>query len=116
MAKPQVPRTDIKIEDNSWIRWFTTISDRSVNLLTFTATIAPALVAANITAEQTLTVSGLLLDDIMISSSYPTHDAGIVVYNVRVTADDQVKINYGNVTAGGITPTSQVYTFYIIRK
>jgi len=115
MAKPQVPKTAVDVNDNSWVRWFSTISDQSIQIIRFTPTLAPALVAANSSAEQTLPVAGLRLDDVVVALSYVTHDVGVVVYNPRVTAVDTLALSFANTTGGGITPTSQIYTIHIIR-
>lgn len=83
-----------------------------------TATLSPALVAANTTAEQSFTVSGVVLaTDDCINVRKPTHQAGLGIVNARVTADNTINIVFSNNTGGGITPTaSEAYAFFIWRS
>lgn len=82
-----------------------------------TATISPALVAANTTAEQTFTVSGVALaTDECMGVVKPTAQAGLGIVGWRVSADNTVAITFSNNTGGNITPTaSQTYSFFIWR-
>lgn len=81
------------------------------------ATLSPAEVAINTTAEQTFTVPGLRLTTDMIAGiSKPTAQAGLGIVGARVTANDTIGITFANVTAGAITPTaSQVYLIQVAR-
>lgn len=81
----------------------------------FTATLTPAQVAANTTAEQTFAVTGVATGD-AVSVSKPTAQAGLGIVGCRVSATNQVAITFSNNTASPITPTAgQVYTFGVIR-
>jgi hypothetical protein len=78
-------------------------------------TLSPALVAANTTAEQTFSVTGLKVGD-YVDVNKPTAQAGLGVVGFRVSAADTLAITFSNNTAGGITPTaSQVYTLCVVR-
>lgn len=80
-------------------------------------TISPALVAANTTAEQTFTCTGLVVaTDTIIGVSKPTAQAGLGIVGWRCSADNTVAITFSNNTVGGITPTAaQVYTVFAHR-
>ena len=79
------------------------------------ATLSPAEVAINTTAEQTFTVNGLKTGD-FVSVSKPTAQAGLGIVGVRVSAANTLAITFANVTGGAITPTaSQVYTLNVTR-
>jgi hypothetical protein len=79
------------------------------------ATLSPALVAANTSAQQTFTVPGLQLGD-YVNVNKPTAQAGLAIVGVRVSAADTLAITFGNFTASGITPTaSEVYTIFWAR-
>ncbi len=54
------------------------------------------------TAEQTVTVPGLEVGD-MVSVSKPTAQAGLGVVGVRVSAKDTLAITFNNPTASGVT-------------
>lgn len=74
-----------------------------------TSTISPASVAANTTVEQTFTLTGLQLGDI-ISVTKPTTQAGLAIGNARVTAANTYGITFINNTGSPIVPTaSEVY-------
>jgi hypothetical protein len=83
----------------------------------FNLTLSPASVAPNTSAEQTFSTTGigLLTTDIVLVQK-PTSQAGLVLGGSRVSAADQLAINFGNLTASTITPTaSQVYTVAVFR-
>jgi hypothetical protein len=68
-------------------------------------TISPAQVAANTTAEQTFTVSGLAVGDVVFVNK-PTAQAGLGIAGVRVSAANTLAITFVNATASPITPTA----------
>jgi hypothetical protein len=75
----------------------------------YDVTLSPVLVAANTTAEQTFTVTGLKTTSLVVINK-PTAQAGLGIVGVRVSAADTLAITFSNNTASGITPTaSQVY-------
>lgn len=78
----------------------------------YTATLSPAIVAANTTAEQLFTVTGVKTSDMVVVNK-PTAQAGLGIVGIRVSAANQVGITFSNNTAAGITPTaSEVYSFF----
>lgn len=81
------------------------------------ATLSPAQVNANTTAEQTFTVPGIRLDTDMVGAvSKPTAQAGLGIVGWRVTADNTLGITFSNNTGSAITPTaSQVYLIQVLR-
>ena len=84
----------------------------------YTLTASPVSVAANTSAEQTFTVTGLLTSfDEVFGIVKPTHQAGLLVGNCRVSADNQIAIQFANITASPIVPTaSEVYSIYVWRR
>jgi len=68
-----------------------------------------ASVAANTTAEQTFTVTGLRLGD-MVLVSKPSLSAGLGLVNARVSANDTLALTFSNSTAGAIDPAAETYT------
>lgn len=70
--------------------------------------LTPASVGANTTAEQTFTVPGVAVGD-SVDVNKPSHQVGLSVGNVRVSAANQVAIEFVNTTAGAIVPTSEQY-------
>jgi hypothetical protein len=68
-------------------------------------TISPASVANATTAEQTFTVNGLQLGDI-VSVTKPTTQAGLGIVNSRVSAANTLAVTFANTTAATITPTA----------
>lgn len=78
--------------------------------------LTPAAVAANTTAEQTFTVTGLAVGDVVVGINKPTNQAGLGITNVRVSAANTLAIAFINNTAGSLTPTAgEVYSFKIAR-
>ena len=78
-------------------------------------TISPAIVNANTTNEQTFTLTGVAVGDFVYVSK-PTHQTGLGIVNVRVSAANTIAISFMNNTAGNITPTaSQTHLVWWIR-
>lgn len=68
-------------------------------------TISPVSVAANTTAEQTFTLSGVQLNDV-VSATKPTLQAGLGIVNARVSAANAIAITFSNNTGSPIVPTA----------
>lgn len=75
---------------------------------------APAAVAANTSAEQTFTLTGVKTGD-AVSVSPPGLTAGTGIVGCRVSADNTVAIAFANFTAGSLTPAAGVYLFSVSR-
>lgn len=74
-----------------------------------TATLSPAVVGAGTTAEQTFTVTGLAVGDVVFVNK-PSAQAGLGIVGARVSAANTLAITFANVTVASITPTaSEVY-------
>jgi hypothetical protein len=71
-------------------------------------------IPANSTVETTYALLGTQVND-FIEINKPSHTSGIVVSNVRVPAANQIAVQFGNVTASPITPTSEIYLIAISR-
>lgn len=79
-------------------------------VVTYQSTLSPSAVAANTTAEQTFTVTGLAASS-LVAVNKPTSQAGLGISGVRVSAANTLAISFCNDTSGSITPTaSEVYT------
>lgn len=76
--------------------------------------LTPAAVSANTAAEQTFTVTGVLSTDVILANK-PTAQTGLGVVNVRASAANTVAITFMNATGSTITPTSETWTFTILR-
>ena len=81
----------------------------------YTVTIDAVSVAANTTAEQTFTVSGLKTTDLVLVNK-PSLDAGLGIAGCRVSATNTLAITYINATAAPIDPSSESYTVVAIRR
>jgi hypothetical protein len=78
-------------------------------------TISPTTIATITTAEQTFTLTGLKINDVVFAVK-PTAQAGLSVTHARVSAADTVAITFVNPTAAGILPTaSEVYKIFWFR-
>lgn len=71
-------------------------------------TLTPTAVGANTTVEQTFTVPGLQVGD-SLDINKASHQAGLSIGNVRVSAPNTLAIQFVNTTAGSITPASEQY-------
>ena len=90
-------------------------STKVAALYHLSASLTPAQVAANTTAEQTFTVNGVAVGDVIFVNK-PTAQAGLGIAGVRVSAANQVAITFVNATASPIAPTAgQTYQIGGIR-
>ena len=78
-------------------------TDPSVQV--FAVQLSPAAVAANTTAEQTFSVTGLNAG-MSVFVNKPTAQAGLGIVGARVTAAGLLAITFCNTTAGALTPTA----------
>lgn len=80
------------------------------------ATLSPALIVLNTTAEQLFTVPGILATDVIVGVSKPTAQAGLGIVSWRVAGANSVGITFSNNTGSSITPTAaQVYLITYLR-
>lgn len=79
-------------------------------------TISPVSVTNADTTEQTFTVKGLRVSDVVLAIIKPTQQNGLICGQGRVTAKDTLGITFANFSASPITPTaSEAYLIYIVR-
>jgi hypothetical protein len=87
-----------------------------MQLKRYTPSLSPAQVAANTTAEQTFTVNGVAVGDVVVSVNKPTAQAGLGIVGWRVAGNNQVALVFSNNTGSGITPTpAEVYVLVVVR-
>ena len=78
------------------------------------ATVDLGSVAANTSETETATVSGVKSGDTVILEK-PSLEAGIVIGNCWVSADDTVSIQVVNATGGAINAASETMYFTVLR-
>lgn len=74
----------------------------------YDAVFAPTSVAANTSAEQTFTVTGIPASS-MVLVNKPTHQQGLGIGNVRVSGSNTIAITYVNVSSAAIVPNTESY-------
>ena len=81
-------------------------------LRTLTASLTPTSVAANTTAEQQFSVTGVRAGELLVVNK-PTAQAGLDIVGARVVQDNMIGITFGNTTTGALTPTAaESYVVY----
>ncbi len=95
-------------------RWLYKVTDLLTLTKTYSLVINPASVNASTTSEQTFTLNGIDMNDI-ITINKPTHTEGFGIGNVRAAAG-QVIITFFNVTGSAIDAPSETYTLKTTRK
>lgn len=114
-----VPKTQITDPNDQskihyqWELWFSRLIGSLPRL--FSVTFDPASVAANTSAEQTVTVQGISLSDIVVLNK-PTLTVGLGIGGVRVSATNTLSITFINLTGSAIDPPSEKYTGYAVRS
>lgn len=79
-----------------------------------TFTYDPASIGAATTAQDTVTVPGLKVGDIVVVQK-PTLTAGVGIVGARVSAADTLALQWVNATAGAVNPASETYTLFWFR-
>jgi hypothetical protein len=87
----------------------------ALNTFYIQPSITPAEVAASITAAQTFTIAGLLTTDHVTVSCAAAQTAGIFIADARVSAANTLSVQFGNCTAGALTPTAGNYIVDVVR-
>ena len=78
--------------------------------------LTPSSVATAITASQTFSVPGLQTTDIVSVIGYNgTQTNGIIIAEADCLTANVLSIQFGNVTAGSVTPAAGVYTIQVTR-
>lgn len=83
-------------------------------VITLTASLTPASAGAASAAEQTFTLKGIGIGDVIVVTP-PAITAGVAPVCCRATAADTVGITFVNPTAGALTPAAGTYRFAVIR-
>lgn len=83
-------------------------------MISYSQSIDVASVAANTTAEQDFTLTGLLVGDI-VTAIKPTLSAGLGIVGCRVKSANTLSITFINATASPIDPGAEKYRFLIRR-
>lgn len=96
-------------------KWFQRLQSAFPKVETYSATLNPAAVAANTTSEQTFTVSGLSVSDIVVVNK-PSHTAGLGIVNARVSAANTLALTFQNTTGASIDAGAEIYTIVSIRR
>lgn len=76
--------------------------------------IDPASVATITTAEQTFTLRGLNVGDLVYVNK-PSNTVGVGICNARVSAADTLAITFVNPTAGAVDAASETWLILVIR-
>lgn len=85
--------------------------DAATTAAAFTPTLTPAAVAANTTAEQSFTCTGITTAHRILNVNKAAQQAGLQIVAFKCDAADTLKITYTNTTGASITPTAaEVYT------
>ena len=96
------------IDASNWGTW------SAAGPLKFAASLTPSSVAANTSVAEVFTVTGVRTGDV-VSVTPPGHAAGVLVGAARVSASDTVRISFGNLTAGVLSPPAGSYRFSVTR-
>lgn len=73
-------------------------------------------VAANTTAEQDITVSGVAVGDALLNVVKPTLEAGLGVAGARIKAADTIAVTFVNPTASAVDAASEDGFKFVVLK
>ncbi len=79
-------------------------------------TLTPVAVATITTAEQTFTINGLAVGDVVLTVNRPNNTpVGVGITNARVSAVNTLALTFVNPTIASVTPGAGVYSICIAR-
>ena len=81
----------------------------SIPMQLYQQTLTPVSIAANTTAEQTFTVTGLPASSVVVVNK-PSQQTGLAIVSARVSALNTLALSFANMTAAAIVPTAESYT------
>lgn len=84
-------------------------------IVVYSQSLDVASVAANTTAEQTFTVTGLTTAD-KVFVNKPSLNDGLGIVNARVSAADTLALTFVNATAAAIDPAAEAYAIVALRS
>jgi hypothetical protein len=82
--------------------------------------LAPTLTSVGVntitSAEQTYTVTGLAVGDVVVSVNRPNNTpVGVGIVNARVSAANTLALTWVNPTAGSVTPGAGIFSLIVAR-
>jgi len=96
--------------------WLKQVSQYSLDVRQIEVDIDVTSVPANTTDEQTVTITGVKAEDVIISVNKPSHSTGLGIVGYRVSADDTIAITYMNATGSAIDPASETYIVVLLKN
>jgi hypothetical protein len=101
-------------------RWLQELREKSPLIQTYAATLTPGQVSANSFLSEAYTITGVEAADTIIGfktagGTIYTTPGEITIVHKYVSAANTITIVFENTTGGALTPTSQVYTFTVVR-
>jgi hypothetical protein len=82
----------------------------------FKSSLTPAIVATVVAAEQLITLTGILVGDVLLMACLQIAIATATGSGAaRVSAVNQIGLTFFNPTAGGLTPTPGIYNVAVMR-
>ena len=82
----------------------------------YTASVDPASLTTELSAEQDVTVTGVAVGDVVLLATHPTaFTTGYELAGARVKDTDVVSLAFMNVSTGTINPGAQTFTFYMLK-
>ena len=78
--------------------------------------ITPTAVTTLTTSNQTFSCPGLLTSDIIVAQGYVANQtSGVFIVECDCLTNNVMTIQFGNFTAGSVTPQAGLYEFQIVR-
>lgn len=114
-ALPFVQVGDIESNDNG-NRWLELVTQRVIDIRGINFTWNPALLAANTHVEESVTVSGIKPEDIILAIIKPTFTQGFHVGQGRVSADNTLSIQVVNGTGSASNPAEETYELVYVKN
>lgn len=107
---------NIDLGSEEFRRWLHKMWSLWRAIIEYEVTYDPASIAANTTAEDAVTVTGVAAGDEILAVVKPTLTAGVAPVHARVSAADTVQVTWVNATAGAVDPGSETYKFIVLKE
>ena len=108
------------LNEGSKDRWINDVQKSIPTIKILETTLSPVSVPASSTASEALTVSGVQSNDIIIglqtSGGSLSASNEIGIHHMFISGTNSITIVFSNSSGGAVVPTSQLYSFAILRK
>lgn len=97
-----------------WGLWLETVRENLYDIRLFDIDIDPPSLTTQESTEVDVTAPEVEADDVVLAASKPSIDAGYIIGGTRAT-EGKIHISFSNVSTETVDPSTETFTFVIIK-